>query len=163
MLDSLQAFLKDLPDIALWTVPVAGGLVCGVAFLVGRRMLVPAPAPALAEETLMPGSVVYEGVSRDRRAAPRRKGNAIEVQLNVGDDLPMILGWVLDRSVGGLCIMAEGPIPEGTVIRLRPRSVAESFPWTETTIRSCRKDGTSYELGCQFHRTPNWNLLLQFG
>ena len=37
------------------------------------------------------------------------------------------------------------------------------MPWTETTVRSCRKDGIQYELGCQFHRTPNWNLLLQFG
>ena len=126
-------------------------------------MRVPAPAPKLSEEALLPGSAVYEGVSRDRRASPRRKGNTIEVELNVRDDLPAMRGWVLDRSVGGLCIMVEEAIPEGTVVRLRPRALAETIPWTESTIRSCRKDGTHYELGCQFHRTPNWNMLLQFG
>ena len=163
MLDSLQAFLKDLPDIALWTVPVVGGLVCGVAFLVGRRMFFSAPAPKLSEDVLMPGSVVYEGVSRDRRAAPRRRGNTVEVQLNIQEVQQTIRGWVIDRSIGGLCIMAEEAITEGTVIRLRPRTAAETMPWTDATVKSCRKDGTQYELGCQFHRTPSWNLLLQFG
>lgn len=163
MLDSIQAFLKDPPDIALWIVPVVGGVVCGIAYLVGRRMLVAAPAPKLTEEALMPGGVVYEGVSRDRRAAPRRKGNTVEVQINIKEDEPITRGWVLDRSIGGLCIMTEEAITEGTVIRLRPRSTAETMPWTDATVKSCRKDGTQYELGCQFHRTPSWNLLLQFG
>ena len=163
MLDSFQAFLKDLPDIALFSVPVIGGLVCGLAFLVGRRMLFATPPVEIAAQVLMPGGVVYQGVSRDRRAAPRRKGNIIEVLLSVQEDQPDQRGWVIDRSIGGLCVMAEDAIVEGTVLRLRPRSTGATLPWTEVTIRSCRKDGIHYELGCQFHRTPNWNLLLQFG
>jgi PilZ domain len=163
MLDSLQASLKDLPDIALWAVPVIGGLVCGAAFLAGRRMLFPTPQPEAPAQVLMPGSVVYQGVSRDRRSAPRRKGNTVEVVMRVEEDRPHRRGWVIDRSIGGLCVMAEEGIAEGTVVRLRPRSSGETVPWTEVTIRACRKDGIHYELGCQFHRTPTWNLLLQFG
>ena len=163
MLDTLQSYVKDLPDLALWSVPVAGGLVCGVAFLVGRRVFFPTPAAVESAEVLMPGSVVFEGVSRDRRSAPRRKGNTVEVLMNAKEDQPHLRGWVIDRSVGGLCILAEDAITEGTVVRLRPRSAGDTVPWTEVTVRSCRKDGTHYELGCQFHRTPNWNLLLQFG
>ena len=163
MLDSLQAYLKDLPDLALWGVPVAGGLVCGVAFLVGRRMFFAPALPTLSDEVLMPGSVVYEGVSRDRRAVPRRKGNSVEVQMSLKEDQPHQRGWVINRSLGGLCLMTEVEVAEGTVVRLRPRSAAESVPWTEATVRSCRQEGNKYEIGCQFHGTPNWNLLLQFG
>lgn len=163
MLDTLQAYIKDLPDFAIWSVPVAGGLVCGVAFLVGRRLLFPAPAAVETGQTLMPGSVVFEGVSRDRRAAPRRKGNTVEVVINAQEEEAHLRGWVIDRSMGGLCIMAEEAIAEGSVVRLRPRNTGETLPWTEVTVRSCRRDGTHFELGCQFHRTPNWNLLLQFG
>ena len=163
MLDSLRTQLGTLPDIAIWFVPVVGGLVCGLALLVGRRVFFKPHAPKLRDHDLMPGSVVYEGVSRDRRSTPRRRGNSVEVQMNLDDDKPLLRGWVLDRSIGGLCLMGEEAIAEGTVIRLRPRSAAETVPWTEVTIRSCREDGGRYELGCQFHRTPNWNLLLQFG
>ena len=163
MLDSLQTYVMDLPDFALWGVPVLGGLVGGMAFLVGRRMFFASPSPKLSDDELLPGGSVYEGVSRDRRSAPRRKGNTVEVQMNIQEDQPHQRGWVVDRSMGGLCIMADEAIAEGTVVRLRPRVAAETVPWTEVTIRSCRKDGIYYELGCQFHRTPNWNLMLQFG
>ena len=163
MLDSLQTYFKELPDFALWTVPVAGGLVCGVAFLVGRRVFFPTPATVESSDVLMPGSIVFEGVSRDRRSAPRRKGNSVEVLINVKEDQADLRGWVIDRSMGGLCILAEDAVVEGTVVRLRPRNAGTTVPWTEATVRSCRKDGNHYELGCQFHRTPNWNLLLHFG
>ena len=92
MLDSLRTLIGNLPDIAIWSVPVIGGLVCGLAFLFGRRMLFRPPAPKLRDHELMPGSVVYEGVSRDRRAAPRRKGNIIEVQMSLNDDQPILRG-----------------------------------------------------------------------
>jgi hypothetical protein len=163
MLDSLQAYVKDLPDLAIWSVPVAGGLVCGVAYLVGRKLLTPAPAATEAGDVLLPGSVVFEGVSRDRRSAPRRKGSTVEVAISLAEGQPNLRGWVIDRSMGGLCLMSEEAIAEGAVVRVRPRTQNETMPWTDITVRSCRRDGSHYELGCQFHRTPNWNLLLQFG
>ena len=62
-----------------WTVPALGLAAAGVAFAVGWRFLAPRPAeppprPTNPDEALC-------GVNRDRRAAPRRKGNSVEVEL----------------------------------------------------------------------------------
>ncbi|MBY0228986.1 MAG: PilZ domain-containing protein [Gemmataceae bacterium] len=151
-----------LPDWAqgAWLVPVAGLAACGLAFVVGRRMLA-ASKPEPVADGIARDDDFLQGVTRDRRGAPRRKGNTIEVQVKVGDEAR--LGWVLDRSVGGLCVLVERPVAEGSVVRLRPRQGGESIPWTEATVRSCRPEGEQHELGCQFHRTPNWAQMLQFG
>ena len=35
--------------------------------------------------------------------------------------------------------------------------------WSQMEVRTCRQEGTAWELGCQFVRTPSWNVLLLFG
>jgi hypothetical protein len=150
--------------IPLWQIPVMGLAVCALAYLVGRMFLAGgAVRPAAAEPPEIDVNDSFQGVTRDRRCAPRRKGNTVQVQILVGEDPEPQPGWVLDRSVGGLCLLAEKPMPEGVVVKVRPTKASAQVQWTEATIKSCRRDGTLYELGCQFHRTPNWNLLVQFG
>lgn len=156
--------LEWLPDWAasgIWLVPAAGAMGCFLAWLVGRRLVVePAEAPREPEGT---GQEFLQGVTLDRRCAPRRKGNTIELQvLPDGAEQPLS-AWVLDRSIGGLCLLVEAPLPQGATLKVRPRKVSEQIPWTEVTVKSCRAEGTQYEIGCQFHRTPNWAHLVQFG
>src|SRR5262249_45391240 len=102
------------------------------------------------------------GVTQDRRAAPRRKGNCVEVLL-AGDQGTTLLGWVLNRSIGGLCLLVEQPVPQGTACKGRPSSAGPTAPWAEITVRSCRREAGQYELNCQFDGMPNWNELLHFG
>lgn len=146
---------------ALWLVPVMGVVVCGAAFLVGRRMLASSRENSEVPEVF--DHEFLQGVTQDRRSAPRRKGNAVAVQILVGNDPEPVSGWVLDRSIGGLCLLAERPLPETSAIKVRPAKASTQIPWAEATVKSCRREGTLFELGCQFHRTPNWNLLVQFG
>jgi hypothetical protein len=104
------------------------------------------------------------GVTRDRRGAPRRRGGThVEVQLLMGEGQEPIPGWVLDRSIGGLGILLDQALVPGAVLKIRPRGATDTTPWTDITVRSCRREGLQYEAGCQFHHTPNWSLLLQFG
>lgn len=160
----MPTYANGLPDWLVngfWLVPVAGLIACGAAFLVGWGVFGGRRKPA--EEKLPLDADFLQGVTKERRAAPRRKGNTVEVQLSGGEDQPVLKGWVLDRSVGGLCLLVDQAVPESTVLKVRPRSTGDAVPWTEVTVRMCRPEGTQFELGCQFHRTPNWNLLLQFG
>jgi hypothetical protein len=154
----VSASLSD----AVWIVPVIGAFACALAYLVGRRFLVARPATVNEQEC--PNDAHFlQGVTRDRRCAPRRKGNVVEAELTDGSNGPPIRGWVIDRSLGGLCLLLDQSVEPGTVLRVRPRNAAAAVPWTEITVCSCRKDGDRYELGCQFHHTPNWSLLLMFG
>ena len=151
-----------LAEFGTYLVPVMGVVACGLAFFVGRLFLV--------NKSQVPGDPdgpvsanFLNGITRDRRGAPRRKGSAVEVQLLLGQDQDPIPGWVLDRSIGGLGILVDQQLPQGAILKIRPKAACAPTPWTDVTVRSCRRDGTQYEVGFQFHRTPNWSLLLQFG
>jgi hypothetical protein len=142
-----------------WVVPLVGGVGFIAAVVLGRRLITSRPA----EAPEVPLTNFLGGVTQDRRAVPRRRGNTVEVHLSDGSDRPPITGCVIDRSQGGLRVLVDEPIAEGTVLKIRPTSGGVTTPWTDVTIRSCRREGFQYELGCQFDHLPNWNQLLQFG
>jgi hypothetical protein len=142
-----------------WTIPLMGLVVAGLAYALGRRFLVARPRrPEVPVD-----SSFLQGILTDRRAAPRRKGNTVLVELADGTDSPPVAGWVQDRSIGGLCILAERAMTEGASIQVRPHECPETTPWTTILVKSCRPDGGLYELGCQFEHTPPWAVLLMFG
>jgi hypothetical protein len=107
--------------------------------------------------------VFLHGSASDRRAAPRRKGNSVEVVLTAGEEKPPVHGWVIDRSVGGLCLMVEHPFEEGMTPNVRPRNCPDITPWTPIEVRSCRAQGSDWEVSCRFLKSPPYNVLLLFG
>jgi hypothetical protein len=166
-LPPLPTFFTDQP----WAIPAIGILVASVAFLVGRRWLVAPAAPAAekpVEEPAVPlltmTSTLTKPSQPERRSAPRRKaGNRVEVYLTDDTRETPLLGWVVDRSVGGLRLNVEGPLREGTVLNVRPRKAPQTAPWLAIEIRSCRPEGCTWEVGCRFLKPPQWNDLLLFG
>lgn len=164
---SLLTFFTDQP----WTIPVTGLLVTSLAFLLGRRWFVARPAPVLekpVEEPRTPLLTMSSATSKqsqpDRRAAPRRKaGCRVEVFLTDESKGPPLLGWVVDRSIGGLCLNVEEPLTEGTILNIRPRQAPQTAPWQAIEIRSCRPEGNVWQVGCRFLKAPQWNDLLLFG
>jgi hypothetical protein len=151
----LFAFTTDLLAV------IAGLAACGLALLLGWRLVASRPATVSGGQGEDLDDSFLAGVTQDRRAAPRRKGNAVDVQLVDSKEQPPLRGWVLNRSQGGLGLLVDEAVPEGTVCRVRPSN--SNSGWIEVSVRYCRREGGQYELGCQFHRTPNWNELLQFG
>jgi hypothetical protein len=166
-LPSLLTFFADQP----WIIPVIGMLVASLAFVIGRHWLVARPAPVkqgpveAAETPFLSITAARAKQSRpDRRSAPRRKGgNRVEVYLADDTKKEPLLGWVVDRSVGGLCLSVEQPLNTGTILNVRPRRAQQTAPWLAIEIRSCRADGGGWEVGCRFLKPPQWNDLLLFG
>ena len=66
-------------------------------------------------------------------------------------------------SVGGLCLLVEKALPEGTMWRVRACSAPDSTPWAEVEIKTCRPEKGDWEVGCRFVQTPTWAVLLHFG
>jgi hypothetical protein len=158
-------FFTDQP----WTIPLIGLLVAFLAFLVGRRWFVaqPTPQPEPPEEepssTLLTASL-QKPPPPERRSAPRRKGgNRVEVFLTDESKEATMCGWVVDRSLGGLCLNVEQPLLEGSVWNVRPRKAPQTAPWLVVEVRSCRPEGTEWEVGFRFLKQPQWNDLLLFG
>jgi hypothetical protein len=166
-MDSLFSSFRFFTDQP-WAIPAIGLLVASIAFLVGRRWLVPRPIP---EPELSPEEAASQYLSSklqlsqsDRRSCPRRKGgNRIEVDLTDDAKESQLLGWVIDRSMGGLCLYVEKPLSAGTILNVRPRNAPKTSPWIPIEIRSCRPDGNEWEVGCCFLKPPHWNDLMLFG
>jgi hypothetical protein len=147
---------------ALWAVPAVGAAACLFAYLVGRSLLPSRPPPKkdpLAEDE----DGFLKGVTRDRRAAERRRGNAVEVLISDGSDQDCLHGFVLDRSTGGLKLLVETSLPVGANLKVRAWRARTATPWVDIIVRSCRPDGALHEVGCQFAHTPALALLMQFG
>jgi hypothetical protein len=148
---------------ASWAIPVLGVAAAGLAFALSRRFLVARRAPAPTDPGDLADSTFLQGVTVDRRRAPRRKGNSVEVYLSDGAGGAPLDGWVVDRSVGGLCLLVAKPVAAGTVLKVRARRAPESIPWAAIEVRTCRPEGGDWELNCGFAETPSWNVLLHFG
>lgn len=155
----LLAFVPWLPDSS-WAIPAIGGVACAVAMFVGWRVLHHRPLPPSEEEQL--DARFLKGVTSERRATPRRKGNQVLVDVTTAKEGPTWIAVVQDRSIGGLGLLSEQSVAPGSVLRVRPQG-ATNIPWIDVTVRICRPEGSQYELGCQFHQTPSWSVLVMFG
>lgn len=161
---SFLTFFTDQP----WTIPLIGLLVSSLAFMMGRRWLVARPAVVKVEQEVEGGSLhlttaTLKKKEPDRRSSPRRKGNRVEVHLTHETNREPLLGWVVDRSIGGLCLIVEKPLDEGAIFKVRPRTAPKTTPWIAIEIRSCRPESSDWEIGCRFVKPPHWNDLLLFG
>jgi hypothetical protein len=145
------------------SVAAVGVSAAGLALFFGKRLLWPPDEqPANRElasqvQTSLPMSAI------ERRTAPRRRGNAVAAHLaDDTDSLPAEV-WVIDRSLGGLCLLAEVPIEVGSRLRVRPRHASGNAIWTPIRIRACHRDREGWMLHCQFLQIPPMNVLLLFG
>ncbi len=153
-------FYANLP----WTIPAMGVAVACFAFMVGKRFLVPRKAVAPPEAPPAPNVDVFlHGSVKERRTAPRRRGNSVEIFFAPAPNQEPLHAWVLDRSVGGLCVGLEQPIQQGEVWHVKPRNAPASTPWTPVEVRSCKPEEGSWEIGCRFLQTPSFNVMLLFG
>jgi hypothetical protein len=107
-----------------------------------------------------------EGGFRERRRAPRRKGNPVDVILTDDqEEVEPVAGVVIDRSATGLALelWSEGDIEPGTIISVRPRRNGADPTWTRVMVKRCEKRRTSWVLGCQYVRPPDVNRMMEFG
>ena len=72
-------------------------------------------------------------------------------------------GWIVDRSVGGIRLSVQRPVDPDTLMSIRACDAPDTIPWTQVRVIRCRSHGHYFEWGCQFPRTPPWNVMLLFG
>jgi hypothetical protein len=156
-----------LPYAEIW-LPLAVGMCAGGLCIVmyrtfGKRPALaapPVPSPKKEQEF----DPFVQGSATEQRKAHRRGGNPVEVLLAPEQSTtPAWRGWVIDRSVGGLCLGVFDEFEEGFLLRAVPTNAATIAPWTELEVRSCRSTKDGYEIGCRFIRQPPWSVLLMFG
>lgn len=148
-----------------WGIPVAGVVVAGLAFVVGRRLLTARPVAAPPAEKTAPAHDPFEGGSAfEKRVAARRKGASLEVWFT--DDQgsqPPESAWVADRSLGGLGLTCDHQVAVGSFLRVRPKNAPTMAPWVEVEVRSCKLEEGAWQLGCSFRKVPPYSVLLLFG
>jgi hypothetical protein len=119
---------------------------------------VPESIEAITPEEEPP--VIATGVD-DRRSSPRKK-KLLKIIIRDESTGEIFGGWVLDRSLGGMCLSIQRPIEEASLLAIRRPSAPESTPWVEMRVRNVRERESTWELGCEYIRTPPWEILVQF-
>lgn len=163
MLESARTFAAgNLPIVVGGAVAV---LVLSYLFVANRRRhsLAVAPAVTAAEEKALNWAPPEQSYA-DRRESVRRDGVPIRVLLSstafrngVND------GFVVDRSTGGLKIVIRTAMAPGGTVQVRAANAPDTVGFVTTIIRSCRPEGDHFIIGCEFEKTPPWNVLLLFG
>jgi hypothetical protein len=165
-MNPIFALLEDVEIQPVWlaagVVLAAGVLVAAVARFSRRRS---ADARVDLGKPVMEGDLFQHGSRSERRVAPRRGGNPIPILVSDAKaEVEPVRGWVLDRSIGGLGLELEeeGEVDIGTVLSVRPAE-GSSVPWIKVEVRTCRKMGSAWRLGCQYLRPPSADILMRFG
>lgn len=105
-----------------------------------------------------------QGSGRERRSGVRRRGNPVGVRVaEEWEKEGREEGLICDRSTGGLGLELGREVPVETVLKIRPTSAPVTTPWVEVEVRNCRPLNGKYLVGCQFKRTPSWDVMLAFG
>jgi hypothetical protein len=175
---SFEQSLTALKDAAAANLPVAVG--GGVAVLVltflalnsllRRRKPEPFTLPEAAGANGKPPTenalnwAPPEQSYADRRGAVRRDGPPVRVVLSSPTFRNGVTdGFVTDRSTGGLRIAMQTAVAPGSSLQVRAVNAPDTVGFVTVIIRSCRKNGDHFEVGCEFEKTPPWNVLLLFG
>jgi PilZ domain-containing protein len=174
------AAFTSVPPFFLLVMAGGAGLLAAAVIYLLLRLLHGKPASAaddafLREHSVLPENVPEDpegsdpfssGSSYDRRTAPRRKGNPVDVLLSDAKvEVRPVRGVVLDRSVSGLALELEeeGEVDTGTIISVRPKSALDSTAWVRVIVRRREKTKLGWILGCEFVKPPDGSALIQFG
>jgi hypothetical protein len=103
------------------------------------------------------------GSRSEHRRTPRRGGSSVVVNIGRPDSERPVEGWVVNRSLGGLCVCSPKNFEPDTILRIRVKRSAESAPSVEVRVRGSSTEGQRFMLHCQFIRQPSANTLMMFG
>jgi hypothetical protein len=117
---------------------------------------------AEAKDSPGPNRVTSTATAPERRQAPRRGGEPVEVFLDDGGSSKPLSAWVRNRSAGGLGISCAQPFAEGTLLNARVTVASAETPWTPLTVRACTPFVTGWMLHCQYVSTPDEEVRLLF-
>jgi hypothetical protein len=108
--------------------------------------------------------VVHDAAREEQRHSPRPWGPPVEVKVSnsplSGKPWP---GWVVNRSLNGVCWSSAEAIPVGTVLSIRATVAPENIPWTRVEVKHCKFKVNRWLIGGQFLETVPIEVLRLFG
>ncbi len=144
----------------LWSVPVAGFICTGLVLMGGRWLLARRRQPVAAPESLNPYSALS---SPKRRQTPRGRGAPSRILiLDKNGPKEPFSGWVINRSIGGLCVTLVQPLEEGSILSVRPAKDPLDDVWFDVLVKYCRATDTGWEMGCEFQGRGGSHTMLKF-
>jgi hypothetical protein len=164
--DAMIDHLMRLPYIVYW-LPIAVAVVAAAPLLFwllrSQRAMVAAPAGAPSADAAPPDPELA-GASSEQRSSFRRGGNTISIHfMRPGQKDNPLHASLVDRSMGGLCLLTSEAVTVGTVLSVRPAKADQIVPWIDVEVCVCRPGEETFEVGCRFVKTPPYSLLLLFG
>lgn len=160
----------------LWVALGAGVFFAGLVFLIGwlvtrrHHQEKPDSVWVRVKEGGKPSNAVLSndflfGMEMARRQSVRRKGNRIEVLIGTEPSQAKCSpGVILDRSMGGLCLLADESAEVGSILHVRTMDAPERVPWVGVEVKRCKKTGDGeFEIGCQYVTQPAGEVLDLFG
>ncbi len=159
-----QILLGDMSWQTL-TIPAAGILVTLLVLGAGFYFVSKRKPKAETLETVPSVDPFLQGAASERRQSPRRGGQSIRVTIQlVNDEKTVFDGYVLDRSMGGLRLMVDCVLNINQMLNVRSADAPQTVTWVQVQVRRVKQlPDKTYEIGCQFLRTPPWAILLTFG
>lgn len=160
MLGSIS-FDLDLTRWELWSIPVAGFICTGLVLIGGRWLLARRqPEPEAQPDPLNP---YVSLASPKRRQTPRGRGAPSRILiLDKTKTAEPFSGWVINRSIGGLCVSLVQPIEEGAKLNVRPAKEIMDDVWYEVVVKYCRATDSGWEMGCEFQGRGGSQTMLKF-
>jgi hypothetical protein len=162
---SLLAF--DLTQWATFAILMIGLGSAGLALFVSKLLFRGHAKPHLplpeTKDTKPDGDPFVSGSPDEKRQAFRRGNRLTKVFISAAAVAEPFKGWVLDRSVHGLGLLLDKPIPKGAILKVRPAEAPADTPDVEVRVRWCKAKDAQWELGCAFVRSPACSVLLLFG
>lgn len=154
----------SLADLQKWAIPAIGAVAACLTLYVGR-LLVARRSRAPRRPAIDSGVDPFAfGSPSERRRSVRRKGAPVRVAIAQDQhDEELLEGWVINRSMGGLCLLVNKPVPIGSSLRVRSLEYRDTDTWSDVEVVTCHPNGNDWELGCRFVKTPPWVVLLTFG
>jgi hypothetical protein len=153
------------PENMPFSLPVLVALaVTLVVFLLFRGQRKKKLALASLAEGGKSSWVTDPGSLSDRRSSLRREGTPVKIlATSPAFENGTNPGYVLDRSTSGLKLALEAGMATGSSMQVRAAHAPDSTPWVTVIVRNCKDTGEHFEMGCEFEKTPPWNVLLLFG
>jgi len=157
-----------LPYQGYWLpvlIGTAAGMLCVfTGNIVWRDRKRRAARPVLATPVNSAHDPFVHGSQTEQRKSVRRGGNPVLVLYARAENRKVVQrAVVLDRSMGGLRLATDEEVAPGTRLFVLSAHATESVPWVEMDVCRNQQVEDSWELNCQFVRTPPWSILLLFG
>ncbi|HEV3445346.1 MAG TPA: PilZ domain-containing protein [Gemmataceae bacterium] len=104
------------------------------------------------------------GSVRERRKASRRKGSAVTVQIIQAVAATVLIdGWVTDRSCSGICVSLGRAFPLQAKLKVRAIKSGQVGTWVQAIVKSCRRLGSRWMVGCEWQTQMPAAVLQMFG